>query len=476
MNLAALRARLEAIEAERRSIHTSAGDDPLNDEAQSRWDALDTEETEVRENIRLAEEAEARAARVAESRSKWQSTQVSPNVPDSSDDLDEARIGRMYGPELRSRAMKIADSEEGGAHLTPDQKRDFERLLSTRNRNVNGDALARYTLATEHPDYRSAFQKVIAGPNPVFTPNEGRAIMAVRAMSIGTDGAGGFAVPVLIDPTIIPTSQGSPNDILRLARRETITNDEWKGLTSDGMEWTGHAEAAAATDNSPTILQPTITTRRADGFVPFSYEVSMDWQGFVSEMDGAIAAGFDEYLARTLTTGTSGSNEPIGLITRLDATTTIEVELATAGTVAAADIYGLWRQLPKRFRRNRQRTAWMSSTDIQNSIRQLGTVDPNFLVNLGAEDVPAMFGREYPTNDYMQNDPAGTGTQALLVVGDFSYYIVVFRAGMTVEFIPNLFDVTNNRPTGQRGLFAWARIGADTSSTKAFRLLVNKSA
>jgi HK97 family phage major capsid protein len=76
----------------------------------------------------------------------------------------------------------------------------------------------------------------------------------------------------------------------------------------------------------------------------------------------------------------------------------------------------------------------------------------------------------------MQDDPAGTGTQPLLVVGDFRGYVVAQRAGMTVEFIPMLFDVTNNRPTGQRGWFAWARVGGGVVNSAGFRLLTNRSA
>ena len=42
------------------------------------------------------------------------------------------------------------------------------------------------------------------------------------------------------------------------------------------------------------------------------------------------------------------------------------------------------------------------------------------------------------------------------------------------ELVPHLFDVTNNRPTGQRGWFAWARVGADSIVDNAFRLLQNQ--
>ena len=63
-----------------------------------------------------------------------------------------------------------------------------------------------------------------------------------------------------------------------------------------------------------------------------------------------------------------------------------------------------------------------------------------------------------------------------MVVGNWQGYLFAQRAGMNIEFIPQLFDVTNNRPTGQRGWFAWARNGADVVDPTAFQLLTNRSA
>lgn len=474
MNLNEMRARLDAIQGERRELHTGAGEGNLGDEAQARWDALDTEETELRASIAAAEETEARAARVAESRSRWNDVQVGLKAERGSED-----VARMDARAVRDAAMSAVDSRESGSHLADVQKVRLERTLRTQTGDLNGDAVARLLVATENPHYRSAFQKMACGAAH-FTAEEGRAIDQVRsikrAMNITTDGSGGFAVPILIDPTVIPTAQGSVNDILRLARVETITNDVWRGLSSAGVSWQFAAESATVADASPTIAQPTVTTRRADGFIPFSIEVGMDWPSFAENMSAMLAAGYDELLASKLTNGTQGSNEPNGLVAKLDANTNVEVEVATAATIVAADVYKLWDALPQRFRRAGN-CAWMSSTNIQNSIRQLGTVDPNFTANITVADgVTPLFGRQYPTNDYMADLPAGTGVQPLLVVGDFSNYLVAQRAGMSVEFVPHLFDVTANRPTGQRGFFAWARIGGDVIVPEAFRLLVNKSA
>jgi len=465
---AEIRSRIEEIQNELKAIDAEAGDGDLTDEQRAQWEALEAEVNELEPQMRAAERRE----RLEAAREKFRSIQVTVK-----DDPFDGDVRTIDGQAVYSRAMSVVDDTQS-RHLEPAQKAQVQKLLRTKTGDTDGELIGRLLLATENPHYRSAFQKIAASTAPVFSPEESRAIEQVglikRAMSIGVDASGGFAVPVLIDPTIILTAQGSENDILRLARVETITNDTWRGLSSAGVSWQFSAEAAATTDNSPTIAQPEVPTHRADGFIPFSIEIGMDWPGFAEQMSMLLAEGYDELLAEKLTTGT-GSGQPTGLVTALDAVTNpANVEVTTAGVIGAVDIYGLWDALPQKYRR-KSSTAWLSSTDVQNTVRQLGTVDPNFTVDITQEAIPRLFGREYPMNDFMADTPTGTGTEALLVVGDFSGYLVAQRAGMTVEFLPMLFDVTNNRPTGQRGWFAWARVGADVVNDNAFRLLVNKT-
>lgn len=468
LSIEAAEKRLAEIEDEMKAIHEEAGEGDLDAEQRKTWEELDSEHDELAGPTRKAK----RQQRLRDSRAKWDSIQVGGRKEDPWDG-DVRSIGE---PQALARARHILDDRDAAGHLRADQKEQMDKLLRTRNANLDGDLLARHVIATQHPAYRSAFQKYASGSH-AYTQEEAQAIERVRHLNRAaslSDTAGGFAVPSLIDPTLIMTSQGSANDILRLARVETITNDVWRGISSAGVSWQFNAEAAATTDNAPAVAQPTVTTRRADGFIPFSIEIGMDWPGFAESMSGLLSEGYDELLASKLTNGTSGSNEPTGLITRLDANTTIETIVAVAGGITAAKIYDLWAALPQRFKRATN-CAWMSSTDIQNTIRQLGTVDPNFSVNITEEAIPRLFGRQYPMNDYMEALPEGTGNEPLLVVGDFRGYVVAQRAGMMVEFIPMLFDTTSNRPTGQRGWFAWARIGADAVNVNGFRLLVNKA-
>lgn len=477
-----LLARQAEILARFEQLNTEIGGKPATDEQRTEWKKLEDEQKssdERVEELRKAKlESEERQRKLEQSRARYGGVQISPSF-DEGDALFNIDARTADKREIVSRALKVvSDRRDNSGHLSDAQKERVERLIRTDTGDCDGELLARFMVATENPHYRSAFQKYASGLAPVLTMEEGRAVQQVnllkRAMSVGTPSSGGYAVPVLIDPTIILTAQGSENDLIRLARVETITNDTWRGLSSNGVTWKWRAEAAAATDGSPTIAQPEVGTERADGFIEYSIEIGQDWPGFAEQMSRLLGAGYEELLVETLTTGT-GANVPHGLIARLVAQTSPDVSTVstTAATIAGADIYDLWARLPQRHRR-KSTTAWMSSTDVQNSIRQLGTTDPNFTVDITNESIPRLFGKEYPMNDYMPALPSGTGNEALLVVGDFKGYLVAQRAGMSIEFIPMMFDATTGKPTGSRGWFAYARAGADVVDGTAFQLLVNK--
>jgi HK97 family phage major capsid protein len=488
---------LEQLEARQRELvdlmeaaNKDSGDETRS--AQQRKDdgeTFDKYEAEFKENeakieaIRqVVKTREAREERVKAARASYGDLRVTPDTRDGMDryNVDYRRMGTDDTREQwYSRAATLLDDKKVQRHLTDYQRERIDKLMRRADQDTDGELIAAFLVATSNPHYRSAFQKAATGMSPVFSPEEARAVQEVnylkRAMSIGTPAAGGFAVPVVIDPTIILTAQGSDNPVLNRCRIETITNDQWKGLASAGVSWKYDQEAAPSTDNSPSLAQPAVPTKRADGFIPFSIEVGQDWPGFAERMSEMLGSGYDELLADKLTTGT-GANVPTGIVPALTGQTNpvVSTPVGTAGTIATSDIYNIWARLPQRHRR-RASTAWMSSTKTQNAVRQLGTLDPNFTVNLSSEGIGQVFGREWDQNDYMTDIVAGTGTQPWLVVGNWQGYLFAQRAGMNIEFVPMLFDVTNNRPTGQRGWFAWARNGANVVDPTAFQLLTNKS-
>ena len=475
--------------AEGRSAEQRKADEKSFDDYEAEFKKNEERESEINSAI---EARQAREERVLAARKHYGSLDVKPGRPSERDEYNGVDFnfrGIQPDPSVNERGSQsvwierakrhLDEKNDATRHLRPEQREKLLHIVRQQNEDLDGELIAAFMIATSHPDYRSAFQKASSGIAPVFSPEEARAVRQVqnlkRAMSIGTGAAGGFAVPVVIDPTIILTAQGSDNPILRRARVETITVDTWKGLSSAGVTWKFGAEASASTDNSPTIAQPTVDTNRADGFIPFSIEVGMDWPGFAERMSELLGSGYDELLADKLTIGT-GADTPVGILSRLAAQTSPDVSnpVATAGTIAPADVYSLWARLPQRHRR-RASLAWMSSTVTQNAVRQLGTLDPNFTVDMTADGIGQLLGAPYDMNDYFADLAAGTGTQNLLAVGNWQGFLVAQRAGMNIEFVPMLFDVTNNRPTGQRGWFAWARVGSDVVDPTAFQLLTNKS-
>src|SRR5690606_37433364 len=333
MTLDEIRARLGEIEAERYSIHQDAGECALNEDQQKRWDDLDVEERELREQLAELERRE----RVAESRKKWATLQVGSRVERGLRGDDVIRLDARAAVD---RARAVLGSDDDAGHVPDEARARLERLLKTRNDNTDGVYLARRLLVTEDPDYREAFLRLVTRNSPTLSPEQVAAVHRYeefRAMAIGTPAAGGYGVPLLIDPTITLTAQGHPNPFFQIARVETITTDKWKGVSSAGVTWQFRQEAASASDNSPTLAQPEVVTHRADGYIPYSFEVEQDYPGFAAEMSRLLTEGFSELLVQKFTVG-SGSNEPYGIITALDANPAVEIATGTGGTLSAGDI------------------------------------------------------------------------------------------------------------------------------------------
>lgn len=394
--------------------------------------------------------------------------QAMANIEYKSDD-PFAAVRRMSVPEARDAALRALDDRTASAHLRSDQKDEVERQI-----RKNTD-IARRILVTETEDYRTAWQKLVTQPQPILSDGERTAVMAYmeyRAMSEGTTTAGGFGIPVFIDPSIIMTAQGTDNPFLELARQADVNTNQWKGVSSAGVTWSFDAEGSAVSDDSPTLAQPTVPIYMARGFLPYSIELGQDYPGFADEMATLLAAGYDELLVDKFTRG-AGSTEPTGILTALSANTNVRVALTTGGTLGAPDPYKVWQALPQRFRRN---AAWLMSVATNNAVRQLGTANVYhaFTVNLPQDWADTLFRRAVRESPYMPDVTTNTtATIGLAAVGDFSNYLIARRGGMSVELVPALFDVTYNRPTGQRGWFAYSRIGGGSINDLGFRLLTN---
>jgi HK97 family phage major capsid protein len=114
-----------------------------------------------------------------------------------------------------------------------------------------------------------------------------------RVMNL-TDTAGGFLVPLTVDPAVLLTSNGSINPLRQIARVVQTATDAWSGITSAGVtaEWVAEADEVA--DASPTLANPSIPVRKGDAFVPFSFEIEGDAVDFLSELSRLLVDGAEQ--------------------------------------------------------------------------------------------------------------------------------------------------------------------------------------
>ncbi|MEV5163844.1 phage major capsid protein [Streptomyces werraensis] len=379
-------------------------------------------------------------------------------------DLSEVRtFGRSKGEvaqELRARALSAVEKMAGA--------NDAVRAAGTAILERWDDAdsrIAKLCLATSSPEYLRAWAKVASGRGHMIAPEEQKALE--RAMSL-TDTAGGYLVPFQLDPTVIITANGSRNQIREAARTVVATGDVWNGVSSGAVAWSWDAEATEVSDDAPSFAQPSIPVYKAQGFVPISIEALEDEANVTQEVARLLSFGRDVLEAAAFVSGT-GVGQPTGIVTALAGTASV-VTPTTAETFAAADIYKLDGALPARYRTG---ASWLANRSIYNLIRQFDTNGgAQMWERIGADVPPQLLGRPALEAEDMDAsfDPAAAGDNHLVVYGDFSNYVIADRVGMTVEFIPHLVGA-NRRPTGQRGWYAYYRVGADSVNDAAFRML-----
>ena len=337
----------------------------------------------------------------------------------------------------------------------------IERLLYEVD-NERGD-LARRLLTTGSPLYDRAFGKMLAAQSI-----NGLTTEESRALALGTDSAGGFAVPFQLDPTILLTSNGAINPLRQIARVEQITGKEWDGVTTQGVTVSRVAEATEATDGTPTLAQPTVRTTRVQGFIPFNIELDVSWGALRAQMTRLLMDAKDVEEATAFITGNGTAPNANGIITTL--ATTSYVNTAATATLAIADLYALENSMAPRFR---QQSAYLASKTIYNKFRVLFQAQASAAGDSWVRPsagTPASF-NGYDAYEASAMATATTSNSKVLLQGDFQQFLIVDRVGMGIELIPHLFGASSRFPTGQRGILAIWFNNSKVLVDNAFRLL-----
>lgn len=394
---------------------------------------------------------------------------LSRDIYDLAGIRQQARSAEELPALYRDNAMRAIEAARFPGSNREDAQTSVERLLNTVPDDAHG-TLARRILATGSPAYKRVFGQALSSGNPGSLGNHDGQILA-----LGNTGAGGeYAVPFELDPTVILTSNGSINPLRQLARVQPIVGKEYDLVTTTGVTVSRVAANTPATDNSPTLAQPTIKAERVQGFIPFNIEIEGDWTGMQASMMELLRDAKDIEEATAFTLGTGVSPDAGGVVTTLNVSSKVDGQ--TGAVLSIVDPTNLENALPPRFRSN---ASIMASKTTFNAYRQLllaqagAAGDP---WNRPSQGQPAeFFGYPaYEASDMVSTHAAG---DKVMLMGDFKRgFIIVDKVGMNMELVPHLTQQATagtgvGMPTGQRGYYAWWRNNSRVLVDNAFRLL-----
>jgi HK97 family phage major capsid protein len=463
VTLAELRARLDAIAGELRAIDTEAGDAALTPDQTERFDGLLAERATVETSIATEERRESARASLNVPR---QVERTAPQVIVRDDPYavleDRSLHGRALERALIDGNLRAMEGRDVG---DADKERNFERVL---RRHASDTAWASNILARSTPTYAEGWQKFITGREMLLTDEE-RA-----AMTVGTNTAGGFLVPSFLDPSLLFTNSGSSNVMRQYASVKTLTvGNVWKGVTTAGATASWDAEVTEVSDDTPAVAQPTVTISKPQSFIQASIESFEDIDGLTADILAVFADAKDRLEGAGHLTGTGANDQPTGLFTAINASSSLQVTSTTAATIGEVDIHALYRALPIRFR---GRGSFVANPLYTLAVKRLGTsVSSSFSGDLREPVSTRWLDKPVIESDDAPTTQTTTALDQEIVFADLTEYVIVDKPGSTsIEFVPIMLG-SNRLPNGTRGFYMHWRTGANMPRLNAGRLLVDKT-
>ena len=367
---------------------------------------------------------------------------------------------------MRDRALRVlettADNFRETNHLD-----HVERLVRTTSVDPSGDLAARIVVCSD-PDYIRGFGKLVTDQSYALSDPERRAVS--RAVEVGVTTEGGFAVPTHLDATFIgPTTDGSANPLRALASVKTLAfGNTWNGISTGGVTAAMAAEEAEVADSSLVFAQPSIAAEKAHAYAIYSDEAAQDIDGLVSELGVLFSDAKDQLEATQMVTGSGTTPNTTGIVTGLVADTT-PVTSATTDVFAVADVYALREAVGPRHRG--PGFAWLAPLEIIDDIRQFGSALGHAFTTDLTGDVTSLMTRPLHEVSTMDGVINATAENYVMIAGNIARaFAIVDRLGMTAKANP-LVVGSNQRPTGQQGVYVSWRFGSGMLDSNACRIL-----
>jgi HK97 family phage major capsid protein len=309
-----------------------------------------------------------------------------------------------------------------------------------------------------------------------------------KALSEGTDTAGGFIVPPDIQAEMLvrlpqkaimrqfARVQPTNRDVLRWpavkGNAGTYSGISGASIYSSGFIGSWAGETPAFSDTDPgfqtldiAIKKVRVATRLSNDFVS---DAAVNIMAFLAQ-NGAENMALTE--DQGFFTGDGSSLVPMGLLNA--GITTVDLEGSTADTISntatstgsAPKLINLTYKLPPQYLPGAR---WIMRRSIQGKIRQLVDGNSRFMWPAYTESgfagpIDTLMGYPVSQTDWMPDD--GQDTQPVVAFGDFSHYIIGQRTQITSLVLRERFADSD-----QVGIILFERVGGGLYNTDAFRL------
>lgn len=375
-----------------------------------------------------------------------------------------------------------AGPDEGNAEIDVKAFREFSIPVLTPFGIEQKTFRYHVPLTVQAKGYGPAFEAYLRRGKDGLGPNDR------KALSEGTDSAGGYTVPEDVQTAIIKKIAtlavvrqyarviSTGRDIVKWPRVKYTTNNQY--TSGIRLTWTGEIPAAATTarvtDQVFGEFSIPVHTAMASQLLSMDLleDSAFDVMGISSELFGeAFALGEED----TFWDGT-GAGQPRGIITDASDTTNFDAAgvqtAATANTIDADEIVDVIYALPAQYERNAR--MYMTKAT-EKAIRKLKDADSDYIWPVQAlvgglgPAAQALLGFPVSRAEFMNEISDATNTTTYpLVFGDLSGYAVVDRVGLSLKRDESLYSETN-----QVLLLGRKRVGGQL--VEAYRLSLLKT-
>lgn len=341
-------------------------------------------------------------------------------------------------------------------------EKQLEDLWKKANRPHHGEG----GLSQEVEEHKKAFMNFVRKGE-----EDGLADLQQKALNVGTDADGGYAIPEALDRSIL---QLMKNDapMRQVCNVVSVGGSDYKRLVDIAgatSGWVGETTARTATD-TPQLAEitpymgeiyanPGATQRMLE-------DAFFDAEGWLSE---AVAQEFAEKEGTAFVSG-DGTNKPRGIlnytsVTTADGSRTFgQLQHILAASATAIDPDELLDVIYSAKAKHRANATWMFNANVCKTIRQLKDSDGRYLwqPSVQAGEPATLLGYRHLENEDLA-DPAIDAVP--IMFGNFKRgYTIVDRIGIRV-----LRDPYTNKPYVQ--FYSTKRVGGMLVDSEAIKLL-----